>query len=876
MSYPWKIIRPVLVFILFFHCALASGAAAPAVISSWLVAGPFSSPLPAFSPQKAGESGAFGLSDLLKFEPVEIASLKPRQGAAFPWTAGPAATWTLQSAGPKGIELPAGGQAPQTALLAVYLAAGRWTSAKLILSSPHPFQAYLDGKSVASQTASDKKSSDAPAEANRKTTADLKLETGRHLLVLKALRDPENPSAWSVQASLEAADDAAGAVLIASPQPDNRLSLAHLLDTPQVASIALSDDGSLAALSLTCASPSGEGGEAWLEIYDTKTGKLFRTYRGGMSISSLQWVPGRLCFSFVTLDKSLSTLWLADLEAGTVVPLLEKVKDLGGHTWAPDGSFLVYSISEEPEKDPEGVKRFKGLPDRQPWWRRRSYLYKLGVPDKVRQRLTAGETSTSLIAISPDGKTLLFSRPITDYSRRPYNLTEISTLDLATLQVKSLWEGPWFNGVKWSPDGRSLLFLGGPSLFGPKGRKAAKGTVPNEYDVQAYLFDQSLDKVKPLTLDFNPSIDEAEWSPDGQSIYFRVTDRTYVHLYRYDLERKAFALLDCGTAVVREFSLAKKKPLIGFIGAGPNDPAKAYLLDIELKAVRLLRNPGQDAFAEVTFGKIEPWSFKNARGREIEGSIYYPPDFDPAKTYPCIVNYYGGTTPISQDFGGRYPKEYYAAQGYVVYVLQPSGAIGYGQDFSALHVNDWGILVADEIISGVKKFLDAHPFLDRKKVGCIGASYGGFMTMLLTTRTDIFSAAVSHAGISAIASYWGEGLWGYGYNAVSAAGSFPWNRKDIYVNQSPLFHADKIKTPLLLLHGSADTNVPSGESTQLFTALKLLGREVEYIQILDQDHHILDHNKRFAWSRTILAWFDRCLKGQPAWWSDLYPEKNEK
>ena len=146
------------------------------------------------------------------------------------------------------------------------------------------------------------------------------------------------------------------------------------------------------------------------------------------------------------------------------------------------------------------------------------------------------------------------------------------------------------------------------------------------------------------------------------------------------------------------------------------------------------------------------------------------------------------------------------------------------------------------------------------------------MTMLLQTRTDMFAAAIAHAGISSISSYWGEGYWGYAYSAVATAESYPWNRKDIYIDQSPLFAADKITTPLLLLHGSVDTNVPPGESTQLFTALKVLGREVEYVQIMDQDHHILTYKKRTLWTKTIMAWFDRWLKGQPEWWSDLYPE----
>jgi dipeptidyl aminopeptidase/acylaminoacyl peptidase len=150
------------------------------------------------------------------------------------------------------------------------------------------------------------------------------------------------------------------------------------------------------------------------------------------------------------------------------------------------------------------------------------------------------------------------------------------------------------------------------------------------------------------------------------------------------------------------------------------------------------------------------------------------------------------------------------------------------------------------------------------------------MTMQVITKTDMFSAAVSHAGISALTSYWGEGYWGYLYSSVATAESFPWNRRDIYVEHSPLFHADKVKTPILLTHGDADPNVPPGESDQFFIALRLLDVPVEYLRFSGQQHFVLDHDQRVRWSRSIVAWFDRWLKEQPEWWDELYPaEKDE-
>ena len=140
--------------------------------------------------------------------------------------------------------------------------------------------------------------------------------------------------------------------------------------------------------------------------------------------------------------------------------------------------------------------------------------------------------------------------------------------------------------------------------------------------------------------------------------------------------------------------------------------------------VRTISKPADEIFRHVKLGKVEPWSFTASDGSEIVGRVHYPPDFDPGMVYPCIVYYYGGTSPVDRTFGGRYPKNLWAAMGYVVYVLQPSGATGFGQEWSARHVNEWGSLVADEIIEGTGKFLDAHPYVDPERVGA-GLRFSG-------------------------------------------------------------------------------------------------------------------------------------------------------
>jgi dipeptidyl aminopeptidase/acylaminoacyl peptidase len=849
---------------------LAQEKSAECIIESWLALGPFPVSRPAFH---ADKKRGFGTEDLLKFEEIDIASLKPKTGGAFTWLDGTTAAWKEVKTRENSVELAGHPSLLSTAYLGSYIEVSRWTRTRITLTSPQMFEAYLDGKLIATKAKTDKAEKSGAANGEGIATAEAKLEAGKHLLMIKTVFDPESRTDWRIKAAFEFAEKYASPGILFSLAPEERMTLRHLFDSPKPVRISVSPQGTLVALTISQSLPPSDEAETWLEVYEVPSGRLIRTYRGGQAISNVNWAPAGKKFAYVTFDRSGGTIWLVDTESGTTTLLLRNVKNLGSLAWSPEGTYLVYSIMEEGEKNSESAKRFQGLEDRQPGWRNRSCLYKLTLADRLRQRLTAGELSTNLNAISPDGSKLLFSRTIVDYSERPYSKTEVYFLDLATLKEELVWKGTWFTNAGWSPDGKKLLFLGGPSLFGNIGVRVAKGLVPNEYDTQAYLYDIAAKKTEAISRDFDPAINQPFWVEPGRVIYFTTTDRSFARIYEYRLDQKSFSLIESGVEAVDQIDIARTGSVGVFIGSGTTTPAKAFLIDLIKKEVRLLKDPGGEEYGDVQFGRVEPWSFKNKKGMEIEGYVLYPPDFDPSKKYPCIVNYYGGTTPTIRNFGERYPKSYYAAQGYVVYVLQPSGAIGFGQNFSALHVNDWGTIVADEIIDGVKKFLPAHPFVDPRRVGCIGASYGGFMTMLILTKTNIFASAIAHAGISSISSYWGEGYWGYSYSAVASADSFPWNRKDIYITQSPLFNADKITTPLLLLHGAADTNVPPGESTQLFTALKLLGREVEYIQFFDQNHQILTYNKKILWTKTIMAWFDRWLKGQPEWWFDLYPNR---
>jgi dipeptidyl aminopeptidase/acylaminoacyl peptidase len=860
--------RAVLFLLLAVVFAVPLAVAADDVtIDRWLVLGPVPDALPAFHDEKPG---SYALDALLAAERMPRDLGWPADGGEAPWfVEGGKLLWaaTGASAGPLSLQVPTGVGEGKTAVawLATYVETDRWQSATLKVEGAHPRRVLLDREEIASGSGKD---DDVSATVN--------LTPGKHLLVVVTLYDVSSDDPWEIRATLERGDDAPTDPIRVTIDPERPIDIVDILDSPRVGSIAISTDGTLAASIHHRVVPGTSETETWIEIRKVKDRKLRAAYRG-LDARSLAFVPGQNRITYITSEeeegKSTGTLWLANIESGKITPLLERVENLGGYLWSPTGTSIVYSAAVETEEDDSGVKRVEGLFDRRAGFRKKSYLYQASVPDGVTRRLTAGPVTTTALDITRDGKRLLFTRQFDDVAERPFSRSEIWEMNLETLETSPLREARWFNGAVYSPDGDRILVVAGPSAFDGAGANVPEGVTPNDYDGQVYIWDPKSGDVDAIGREFAPAVLEAVWSAADDNIYLRVQDRDFTYLYQYDTGRKAFGKLKGRFEAIEKLTVADGAPVALITGTSPWITQGLVVVNLKRDEATLLKWGSGDWFNGTARGVTRVWSFTASSGRKIDGRLYLPPGFDESRKYPCIVYYYGGVTPTDRGFGGRYPKEYWASQGYVVYVLQPSGATGYGQEFSALHVNDWGEIVAGEIIEGVEKFLGAHPFVDPARVGCIGASYGGFMTMRLVTRTDIFAAAVSHAGISSIASYWGEGYWGYVYSAVATAGSYPWNRQDLYLDKSPLFEADKVKTPILLTHGTADTNVPMGESDQFYTALKLVKAPVEYVRVEGQDHLILAHDQRLVWSRTIVAWFDRWLKGQPEWWEHLYPER---
>ena len=722
-------------------------------------------------------------------------------------------------------------------------------------------------------------------------TTDLKLAPEHHTVAVKYLAQPNDTD--SVKVSIEA-----------DRRVDYTLSKHHpymvhdLTDGRRVRGVSLSADGQFVVVSIQ--NTERGGNSQWqYELRDVKSGRLL-----SVLTKNARWMPRTAAYIEEEWDSGRRILTKVDPLSATRTRFAYDIPK-GDYTISPTEDYLILSVKDDGPKEDEGVYQVLEMDDRQPGWRSRQYLVKYDIATGISQRITMGYRSHYLMDISEDGTKLLVGSNRSRLERRPTSVSDYLLVDVRTLKVDTLIvDGEFLNGADLSPDGRQLLVMGTPEAFQRIGCQLPQDVTPSMTENELFLFDIATKEVTPLTKDFDPSVNSVKWSKADGMIYFNAEDRDYVHIYQLNPKTHVINQLPTNGDYAYRWTLARRAPVMAYLSYETLAPASAYVAEINTK--KSIFNGqwsmfnGKEALADAELGTCQDWNFVNSNGDTVYGRLYLPRELSDRiaaadsssfilhssfKKYPMIVYYYGGCSPVSRYFESPYAPQYWNSLGYVAYILQPSGATGFGQEWASRHVNTAGGTPAEDgtvaggtpagdIIEGVKRICDENPFIDREKIGCMGASYGGFMTQYLQTVTDIFACAVSHAGIANHTSYWGEGYWGYNYSEVSMANSYPWSHRELYVDQSPLFRADKIHTPLLLLHGDADTNVPVIESLQMFTALKLLGREVALVEVKGENHHILDYKKREKWLATQMAWFQRWLKDDPSWWDALYPKKH--
>ncbi len=288
-------------------------------------------------------------------------------------------------------------------------------------------------------------------------------------------------------------------------------------------------------------------------------------------------------------------------------------------------------------------------------------------------------------------------------------------------------------------------------------------------------------------------------------------------------------------------------------------PTELFRIAADGSGVRQLTNLNASWLKDVSFSAPESLTVTGAAGASVQYWLIKPPDFDPAKKYPVVFLIHGGPQGAWEDaWSTRWNPSLWAAQGWVVAAPNPRGSTSFGQKFVDEISGDWGGKVMVDL-NAVFDTVSKMPFADASRMGIAGASYGGYAVNWLLGQTDRFKVAVSHDGVFNLDSMGmsTEELWFPEWEF----GGRSWDAKARaqYAKWSPHLHAQKIKTPTLIITNELDFRVPVDQGMQLFTVLRRNGVPSEMIVFPDEGHWVLKALNSRYWHETVFAWIGKHL-----------------
>jgi dipeptidyl aminopeptidase/acylaminoacyl peptidase len=404
----------------------------------------------------------------------------------------------------------------------------------------------------------------------------------------------------------------------------------------------------------------------------------------------------------------------------------------------------------------------------------------------------------------------------------------------------------------YSPDGKYLAWRS----------QARAGFEADKWRLM--LQDRQSGKTRDLTETFGRSIGSLTWRVSSETIFFSAEDHGESPIYEFSLrDNKASEVVrlhaddvtaskDGKAVFFTRMSIAAPNE-IGRLDLEEYDYATGHGQDVVSKAVTHMNDA---LLSEIDMQPLESFRFTGANEDEVQGFMVKPPGFDPSKKYPLKFLIHGGPQGAwGNSWTYRWNAELFAANGYVVVMVNFHGSTGYGQKFTDSITGDWGGKPYIDLMKGLDYVEKTYPFVDRKREAALGASYGGYMANWILGHTDRFRCIVSHDGTFNTESAYGttEELW---FPEWEFKGPL-WKNRELYRNFSPHLFADKFKTPTLVVHGQLDYRLDVSEGFQLFTTLQRLKIPSKMLYFPDEGHWVLKPQNSRLWYKTVNDWVDQ-------------------
>ncbi len=634
------------------------------------------------------------------------------------------------------------------------------------------------------------------------------------------------------------------------------LSIKEMIGLKSIGNVAISPCGRMVAFEVTSADWENNTFTKDLWLAYTDGSRCFPVTHGKDMNMSPTWSPDGKSIAFISTRLAKPQVFIYKPGFGEPEMLFQAKNGIRKFAWSPDGKSVAFLTSED--TDEEKMKRKKQgfdaveIDESPP--RSQLYLYEIAEKE-IKPLVTAGDFHIIGFSWAPDNSKLAF---VTS----PKNIEYITWIDqqmrvvnrdgsgMKSLDYKYYGFLSRHGAAVWSPDGRYLALevgdLNKPVLYNPI--------------IQVYDFQTGKS--------FNASgandhfMQNCRWSSDGRYIYYVAYSLQNRQIFKLDFMKKKLGQISHFPKIdINSFSVANDGCAFVFSASTPSWPTELYAGDINNPdKARRITNIHPD-LKNTLICETEEITWRGEDGLTIYGNIVYPAGYEKGKSYPTVTLIHGGPAGnYNNSFAANFycPAQYYAGQGYLVYLPNIRGSIGWGSEFMRKNIRDWGGADYRDLMAGLD-YLIKRELADGEKLVVWGGSYGGYMTNWIVTQTDRFKAAHSEVNISNLVSMWG----------ISPIGRFlsqlyfektPQEDPEIYRRLSPITYAKNVKTPLLLTQNEKDQRVAPSQALEFYRAVELTGTPVKLYMYPGEPHGTIKPNHQLDKLQKGSEWFEKYLK----------------
>lgn len=656
-------------------------------------------------------------------------------------------------------------------------------------------------------------------------------------------------------------------------QETRRFTIDELLKVRRVGDPQVSPDGKRVAFTIGDVNFDANRVVTHIYVMPIEGGSMKQLTTGDSSATSPRWSPDGKKIAYTTGGQ----IWLMDPDGDDKGQVTKISTGAAGPVWSPDGKWIAFASDVYPDCKDEACNKRKEdeaakskvkahVTDRllyRHWneWRdvKRTHVFIVPRDGGDARDLTPGDFDAPPYAVagdvdysfSPDSKEIV-------YLRNPDKVEAISTN--SDVYIVPITGGAARNitdrnkGYEDSPiytdDGKYILYRS----------QSTGGFEADRWRLMSY--NRATGTSTELLRGFDLNVEDVVVAPDGNTIYFLAGERGHHPIYQVPISGGVpKKVLD--NVFATNLNVTPDGKTFVFASSSLARPAEIYQANSDGTGLGALTRLNQELISRSGLQEAEEIDWTGALGKKIQGFIVKPLNFNPNRKYPLVVLIHGGPQSAWNDaWSYRWNPQVYADAGYLVFMPNPRGSLGFGQQFVNEISADWGGKVFIDLKNGIADVLRRYPSADKTRIGGAGASYGGYMVnWILGHNSDPrfrFKTLVSHAGVYNLTSMYGatEELW---FPEWEFKGT-PWTNPAMYERWSPHRFANNFATPTLVTTGELDYRVPYTESLQLYTALQRKGVDSKLLVFPDEGHWILKPQNSKLWHETVLGWLNKHLK----------------